>query len=319
MKKSSLLTQILGINVLLVLGSVLVAALVSGARVEGGRGGAHWEFLVLVLAVAITLPINSWLLRREFEPLERLIETMEQVDLASGARRAHAELNDTEEVVRLNRTFNRMLDRIEADRRSSARAVLRAQEDERRRVAQDLHDEVNQALTGILLRIEATSHHAPPELRPELIETKQLANQAMDELLALARQLRPTALDDHGLVAALGNQVADFAKTTGIDATFTRRGDARELSGEQQIVIYRVAQEALSNIAQHSEATTAEVELSFVGRTQLRVSDNGRGFQEIRNGGLGVSGMKERALLVGGRLTVDSTVGSGTTIMLSVD
>ena len=102
-----------------------------------------------------------------------------------------------------------MLERLESERRRSGELVLEAQEEERRRVARDLHDEVNQALTALLLRIEAAAQDAPPELQDELAETKQLANQAMGELLDLARQLRPTALDDHGLVAALRTHVRD--------------------------------------------------------------------------------------------------------------
>ena len=113
----------------------------------------------------------------------------------------------TTDIQRLAATFNRMLQRLESERRRSGEMVLQAQEEERKRIARDLHDEVNQALTALLLRIEAAAQDAPPALRAELAETKQLANQAMSELLDLARQLRPTALDDHGLVAALRTQV----------------------------------------------------------------------------------------------------------------
>ena len=126
---------------------------------------------------------------------------------------------------KLNAGFNNMLARIEDERRQAGRAVLRGQEQERSRIAQDLHDEVNQALTGILLRLEATTMDAPYSLRPELQETKRLANQAMEELLHLARQLRPTALDDHGLIPALASQVEDFSQRTGIDARFSRHGE----------------------------------------------------------------------------------------------
>ena len=121
------------------------------------------------------------------------------------------------DIQRLAATFNRMLERLENERRRSGELVLRAQEEERRRIARDLHDEVNQSLTALLLRIEAATQDAPPELRAQLAETKQLADQAMGELLDLARQLRPTALDDHGLVAALTTHVREF----------DRRGPAR--------------------------------------------------------------------------------------------
>ena len=130
---------------------------------------------------------------------------------------------------RLSADFNRMLERLEHERRESGRAVLRAQEVERSRIAQDLHDEVNQSLTAILLRLQATVHAAPPGLQEELRETQQLVTQAMEELLHLARRLRPTALDDHGLVPALASQVADFGDRTGIqrDVPAPRRRAAR--------------------------------------------------------------------------------------------
>ena len=143
----------------------------------------------------------------------------------------------------------------------------------------------------------------------------------MEELLHLARQLRPTALDDHGLVPALTSQVADFGERTGIRSTFRRHGAVPPLSDEEQLVIYRVTQESLSNVAQHSCARHVDVELSFVGRTILRVRDDGDGFKRDHQrprAASGVSGMRERALLVGGHLTIFSEPGDGTTIELTM-
>jgi two-component system sensor histidine kinase UhpB len=286
--------------------------------------------LLLGLAVFSVVLLNSLLLRRRLEPMGRLVETMSEVDLTSPGMRAEVSKGASSEVQRLTADFNRMMSRLEHERRESGRAVLRAQEQERSRIAQDLHDEVNQALTGILLRLEATTMDAPHALRPELQETKRLANQAMEELLHLARQLRPTALDDHGLIPALASQVEDFSQRTGIDARFSRHGSMPPLTDEEQLVIYRVTQESLSNIAQHAAAEHVSVQLSFVGRTILRISDDGRGFDpgpgnsgrngrpRGRVGGLGLSGMRERALLVGGNLALYSAPGEGTTIELTM-
>jgi two-component system sensor histidine kinase UhpB len=211
-----------------------------------------------------------------------------------------------------------MISRLETERRAAGRAAISAQERERRRIAQDLHDEVNQALTAVSLRLQASIEHAPPALRGELTETKRLSAQAMEELLALARRLRPTLLDDHGLLPALQSQIRDFSDQTGIRAAFHARGTVPKLTPEQQLVIYRVTQESLSNVAQHAEAQQVEVELSFIGRTILRVSDDGRGFVASRNGGLGLSGMRERALLAGGQLSIWSGRSQGTRVELTI-
>ncbi len=214
--------------------------------------------------------------------------------------------------------LERLRTRMEAERRATGAAAIRAQEQERQRLAQDLHDEVNQALTAILLRLEVAIQEAPAALGDELRDTKRLAGQAMEQLLRLARRLRPAVLDDHGLMPALHTQVRDFSEQTGIRATFHPQGSPSSLSPEQQLAIYRVTQEGLSNIAQHASARRVKVELSFVGRTVLRISDDGRGFREPRAGGSGLGGMRERATLAGGHLSVWSGEGSGTRVELTI-
>src|SRR5215216_1994245 len=307
MRRSTLLTQVLAVNALLVGVTALIAAIVARDRLPDATSGDG--LLVLGLTVASAILLNSLLLRARLAPMGR------HVDLTRPGMRVTTPRRAAREVHELTGTFNRMLERLEQERRESGRAVLRAQEQERSRIAQDLHDEVNQALTAILLRLSATIGDAPWGLRSELQETQELVTQAMDELLALARQLRPTALDDHGLVAALASQVNDFGQRTGMQARFHHHGELPTLSDEEQLVIFRVTQESLSNIAKHAGAHDVEVELSFVGRTLLRVRDNGNGFESAarqkvnghmrgRSGGLGLSGMRERALLVGGSLDV---------------
>src|SRR5687768_8594976 len=304
MRQRTLLTQVLAVNTVLVAVTAFVAAIVARERLN--EAVSTQGLLLIGLAVLAVVLLNSLLLRRRLEPMGQLVETMSRVDLASPGKRSEVSRGAASEVQRLTADFNRMMGRLEQERRESGRAVLRAQEQERSRIAQDLHDEVNQALTGILLRLEATMSDAPLHLVPELEETKLLATQAMDELLHLARELRPTALDDHGLVPALATQIATFGERTGIRSRFLRpTGEIPRLSDEEQLVIYRVTQESLSNIAQHACASRVDVELNFVGRTVLRVKDDGRGFMTVNSNGrnrLGVSGMRERALLVGGNL-----------------
>jgi two-component system, NarL family, sensor histidine kinase UhpB len=224
-------------------------------------------------------------------------------------------------VERIELAYLRMLRRLEAERRRTSSAALRAQEEERTRVARDLHDEVNQALTGVLLRLEAARERAPAELKPELAQTRSLANQAMEELLSLARQLRPTALDDLGLKAAIAGQVEELASHREIDATLTSEGDFSDLDDDVQLVVYRVAQEALSNAARHSEASQISVSLKRLDTgVELKVSDNGRGFSFAdADQGLGIAGMRERALLVDGEVEIHSRPGEGTTVWLRID
>jgi two-component system sensor histidine kinase UhpB len=277
--------------------------------------------VLAVLVAGLTLTVVALLRRRA--PLERLIEEMEKVDLNRPGAALPASIDgvaETEEVERIELAFLRMMRRLEAERRRAGSAALQAQEQERARVARDLHDEVNQSLTGLLLRLEAARAAAPPELEHELGETKTLANQAMRELLSLARQLRPTALDDLGLTAATASQVEQLGRGD-LTAEFIADGDFADLSDDAQLVVYRVAQEALSNAARHSGASRLDARLSrrADGGVELRVSDDGRGFAfDESEGGLGIAGMRERALLVGGELTIESRPGEGTTVHLVV-
>jgi two-component system, NarL family, sensor histidine kinase UhpB len=320
MRRGTLLVQVLAANLLLITIATIAAALVAGPGDLDEDSGAG---IVLAFAVALTVLVNVFMLARRFRPLEQLADEMERADL-SRPRADIAAAEDTsgpEEVRRLQRSFRRMLERLEAERRRSASAALEAQEQERTRVARDLHDEVNQSLTGLVLRLEAVRAKAPPELADEIAETRSLANQAMEELVALARQLRPTALDDLGLKAALAGATDELGRQSGIATSFGATGDFSEIPGEVQLVVYRVGQEALANAARHSGADSIVVRLARQDdRVELRVSDDGRGFAfDEAGGGLGIEGMRERALLVGGELEIQSRPGVGTKVSLVVD
>jgi two-component system sensor histidine kinase UhpB len=274
---------------------------------------------LVVLALILALARE----RRRLRPLEDLVEAMEKVDLGRPGPLLPASIDgigETEEVERIELAFLRMMRRLEAERRRAGSATLHAQEEERARVARDLHDEVNQSLTGLLLRLEAAREAAPPELEAEIAATKALANQAMTELLSLARQLRPTALDDLGLAAAIGGQVEQLGRGE-IATQLETEGDFSDLGDDQQLVVYRVAQEALSNATRHSGAETVAVAMLRTegGGVALEVSDDGRGFAfDESQRGLGIGGMRERALLVGAELTIESRPGAGTTVRLDV-
>ena len=314
----SLIGQVVAANVVLVSLTVFAASLAAGLDLSVG---AHrWQLAVLGLVIVLTFCVNVWMLQRRFGPLERLIDRIEGIDPAEPSTFEFAG-DPVKEIDRLAGSFRRLLHRVHEERSRSGKLVLRAQEEERRRLARDLHDEVNQALAAILLRLEALAQDAPAAQVEEVAELKRLASQAMDELLSLARALRPAALDDHGLVPAIESQLRAFQERTGIEAHLQTEGDPAALDEEQQTAVYRVTQEALHNAGRHGHASRVEVELAAArGRAELHVRDDGNGFDpaalQTGEAGLGLEGMAERARLVGGELDVRSAPGAGTEVTL---
>jgi len=319
-RPTSLLSQVLTVNTLLIIATVFAASV--GARLDLNEPAGLDQFMVLVAAILATVLANNFVMRRRFAPLESLTRTMECVDLTAPGVRAQASVGEPVDVARLRDAFNVMLARLESERIGTAAAVLRAQESERARVARDLHDEVNQALAAVSIRLAATAESAPPELAEELAETQRLATQAMNELLGLARDLRPAALDDHGLLPALRTQVRLFGERFGISAAFAADATKPLLGEFEQLVVYRVVQEALSNVARHAHATRVKVTVMGCNATELRVTitDDGGGFHagRIDEGRCGLTGMRERAMLAGGRLDLRSKPGAGTTVELTL-
>ncbi len=326
-RDDSLIGQVVAANVVLVALTLFAASLAAGLDLDVEE--QRWQFAILAMAIVLCLCTNLWMLQRRFRPLERLIESIESIDPSEPSPLELGRRDPVEEIDRLSHSFKRLLERIEDERRRSGQLAMRAQEEERRRLARDLHDEVNQALTAILLRLEALAQESPPERGPEVAELKRLVNQAMEELLNLARQLRPSALDDHGLLPAVEAQLKRFSARTGIEVRLQATGDPNELPEVLQTAIYRVAQEALTNVGRHAGATVVEVDLEAAGgEAELRIRDDGAGFDpgaipragtQGPGAGLGLSGMAERARLVGGDLDVRSAPGGGTSVTLRVN
>jgi two-component system sensor histidine kinase UhpB len=326
-RDDSLISQIVAANVVLVALALFAASLAAGLDLD--VRDQRWQFLILALSMILTLCVNLWMLQRRFRPLEMLIDRIEAIDPSGTGGLELLGRPPSEEIGRLSQSFTRLLNRIEEERRRSGQIAMQAQEDERGRLARDLHDEVNQALTAILLRLEALGQETPPERAEEVAELKRLVNQAMDELLALARQLRPAALDDHGLTPAVETQLKRFSARTGIEVRLHTEGQPDDLPDVVQTAIYRVTQEALANVARHAGATVVEVDMEANGggAVELRVRDDGAGFdpgaaaRARRSGpgaGLGLGGMAERARLIGGELDVRSAPGGGTSVTMKV-
>jgi two-component system sensor histidine kinase UhpB len=274
------------------------------------------EALILSAGLVVMLFANALLLRIGLAPLQRLTRAMTTIDLLRpGPRPA---VTGHAGIAELISTFNAMLDRLEADRASSNARALSAQENERRRIAQELHDEIGQTLTAVLLQIKRAADHAPPELRPELHQAQETTRDSLDEIRRIARRLRPGVLQELGLVAALRSLFTEVAQHSGIRVHRDFAPDLPALTEETELVLYRVAQEGLTNVARHAAATRADITLIPSGNgVRLRIRDNGCGIDGQAEGA-GIRGMRERALLVGAHLAIGPGAAGGTEVTLDV-
>ncbi|MFD8521617.1 HAMP domain-containing sensor histidine kinase [Streptomyces capillispiralis] len=297
----SLYWRIFGLNAV-VLGSA--TALLLWAPVTVSVPVLLTEAVILVAGLGVMLVANAALLRIGLAPLDRVTRLMTTVDLLRPGQRLP--VRGGGEVAELVSTFNSMLERLEGERvASSARAIL-AQEGERRRIAQELHDEVGQSMTAVLLALKRVSDEASEPLRGELQQAQEITRESLDEVRRLVRRLRPGVLDDLGLVSAVTSLATEFATHTGLRVRRRFDSDLPALDHEAELVIYRVAQESLTNAARHAEARCVEVSLRGAGAyVVLEVGDDGRGIGAAREGA-GLRGMRERALLIGAALDISS-------------
>ena len=277
---------------------------------------AFSELIVILAGAALMLFSYRVLLVRALDPLERLTALMERVDPLAPGQRIDQDIRETE-VAALATAFNGMLDRLEGERRTSARRALAAQEDERRRIARELHDEIGQVLTGLVLRSETLSRRAPPDLRKDLEDLREAARHGAEDVRTIARRLRPEALDELGLQSALLALCTDLADRTDITVSRYLERDL-PLDAEQELVVYRVAQESITNVARHAHASKVEVSLRREGGgVLLVVRDDGVGLPaEAHRAATGLLGMRERALLVGAEITIGRANGKGTQVRL---
>jgi two-component system, NarL family, sensor histidine kinase UhpB len=276
------------------------------------------QLTVLAVGVVFVLLANAALLRRSLRPLRELEREMSRIDLLVPADRL--EPIGAAELQSVTAAFNRMLERLEQERRTSSSRVADRQEEERRRLASELHDEVGQRLTALLLQLRAVIEEAPPELVPQLHAAQELARANLEEIGRLARQLRPTALDDLGLAYAL-HSLLDVAEANG-GVRLVREIDAElpQLERQAELAVYRIAQEAVTNVLRHSGASTLSVRASASpSELVLEVADDGRGmlYAADQESG-GIRGMLERTLAVNGLLHIRSRPGGGTTVAVRV-
>ncbi len=276
------------------------------------------EAIVLAVGLGVMLVANGALLRATLAPLDRLRYLMEGVDLLRPGQRlpdvSYGAVSD------LISTFNAMLARLEAERSSSSALALAAQEGERRRVAQELHDEVGQGLTAVLLGLQRVAARVPADVRQDVQLVQDTARASLDEVRHVARRLRPGVLEDLGLISALTSLVTEHARLTDADVCRRFSSGLPDLGAQAELVVYRVAQEALTNVARHAAADRVVVEVTQTPHGDavlLRITDNGRGVGG-RAEGAGMRGMRERALLVDATLTVTAQPEGGTELQLFV-
>jgi two-component system sensor histidine kinase UhpB len=273
------------------------------------------EAFVLAAGLAAMLVANAVLLRIGLAPLQRLTRAMSTADLLRpGPRPA---VTGQAGIAELISSFNTMLDRLEAERASSTAVALSAQESERRRVAQELHDEIGQTLTAVLLEIKRVADHAPQPVRDELRQVQEITRGSLDEIRRIARRLRPGVLEELGLVSALKSLAIEISGLTGMSVRHHFGPDLPDLGKDVELVLYRVAQESLTNTARHSGAKHVEISLDRTpAGVRLELRDDGRGIASSE--GAGIRGMRERALLIGAQLSLLSPPGGGTVIRLAV-
>jgi two-component system sensor histidine kinase UhpB len=305
-------------RIMLLNASVLVAAtaLLLFAPVTVSVPVLPAEALVLLAGLAVMLIANGVLLRVGLAPLDRLTRLMSSVDLLRPGQRLP--VSGGGEVAAVVRAFNEMLDRLETERGTSAARALSAQEAERRRIAQELHDEVGQSLTAVLLDLKRAADRAPGPLRADLRQTQETTRESLDEVRRIARRLRPGVLEDLGLLSALTALATEFSTHTELAVRRRFEPGLPRLSDEAELVLYRVAQESLTNAARHAVARHVELALTrHADAVVLSVRDDGRGIGHTREGA-GIRGMHERALLVGARLSIESGPAGGTEVRLRV-
>ncbi|HYH52586.1 MAG TPA: sensor histidine kinase [Solirubrobacterales bacterium] len=278
------------------------------------------ELVVLVAAFSVLLALNILNVRRTLTPLSRFASELGEVDLAEDRRITIDPKDESPELVALADAFNEMLARLRDERRAGARAALLAQERERLRVAQALHDEAGQTLTAVALEVERAAANGSEADRAQMTAIAAQLHQTLAEIRRIARELRPEALDDLGLVNALIALCSRVSKQGGIRVERDLSSELPGLSEAVELVVYRIAQEALTNVLRHSGANRCRVRLTAAGgKLTLEVADNGTGMPASLEGGtIGIEGMRERALLVGGRLTIGAGASGGTVVSLEI-
>jgi two-component system sensor histidine kinase UhpB len=323
--------KVLIANVAIVMFGAIAGTYVTATTFRDVGAPTRFELILMFVAIGVVLSVavNYLVLRAAFQPLdslERLADSVRGGDLS--ARANSSSLSDPQ-LARLVDTFNGTLDELERGQgrlRELTTQVIEAQEGERQRIARELHDDTAQILFAQLLSVSAlkASPHEAVRQTAESLETMTV--EAIEGVRRLALELRPPALDDLGVREALGDLAQRFSENTGVQVELDVGGARDRLAPEAELVLYRVAQEAMTNVVKHARASEARITLvRLPDRVDLTVDDNGTGFnpsearpRDKRGLGLGLFGMEERVVLVGGSLAIRPLLPTGTRVAVSL-
>jgi two-component system, NarL family, sensor histidine kinase UhpB len=311
-----LVYRVAGLNALVLVAAVVLTLVVLAPHKLSSV--AVDEAIVLISALALLVAANLLLLRRLVGPVQALTALARRVDLTRPGERM-PEAAPTSEAGELAVTFNAMLARLEAERREATGRVLAGQEAERLRIAQELHDQVGQELTAVLLGLARVQAQLEPPLRDDVSGVQEAVRSSLEDVRRIALELRPEALDDLGLVSALAVLCERLGQRSGVAVDQHFDDDLPQLDPEAELVVYRVAQEALTNVVRHAEVDRAELSLhTDNGGLVMAVGDHGRGLNAGTTPGTGMRGMRERAALIGAHLDISTREAGGCLVVLSV-
>jgi two-component system sensor histidine kinase UhpB len=326
-----ILYKVLFANSAIVMLGALAGTWVTIETVRRAPDGAFYELAILFAIAGIVLSViaNFLVLRAAFQPLAVLEKAALAVKNGDFSARVVEVTFTDPQVAHLAETFNATLDELERDRtelRSLASQVVRAQEEERKRISRELHDDTAQILFAQILRLTALKGSPDSKVQEVASTLEEMTVEALEGVRRLALELRPPALDDLGLLAALGDLAQRISDQTGIPVDYQARGLKGRMPAEMELVLYRIAQEALMNVAKHAHASHAWLDLErSEHEVTLMVRDDGTGFdlasatqRDDRGVGLGLFGMEERAHLVGGTLKIHTEHGQSTSILARI-
>jgi PAS domain S-box-containing protein len=302
-------------------------------------GGTFWTSFRATFAVSLKgtrkwcrVAFGDITARKQAEEAQHRLEALSNTN--RGLNREIARRQTVEKALQKSEQHQSLMLKQSRDMQEQLRhlshQILNAQEEERKRISRELHDEIAQTLVGINVHLAALTREAagnPRGLQQKIARTQRLVEKSVGIVHLFARELRPAALDDLGLIPALHTFMKEFTKRTGIHIRFTTFTSSRikQLNNATRTVFYRVAQEALTNVGRHAQASLVEVNIEKLPNAIcLKIKDNGKSFQAQRvmhskqNTRLGLIGMRERLEMVGGSFSVESAPGKGTTVRAQI-